>query len=440
MQQGVAAGRQGDGLGRTDQVEVAVGEVQDQHAVRLQLGQVHRAPPRRSADGPARCRRRRRRSSRMSKRPAGCSARVRRASPRTKPTAPLAQRAGVAEMRRIGGDADHQRVDLEEGQAVAGARIGGHRAGAQAHRADVDGGLGGALCVGTPARSGSRGRSRPAAGSGTADRAPGRRAGSCHGPACAPRRPGPARPCAIRAARRRSCARCGGHRCVSPTRLAASVRIRIAAMNSHARRRSRKASTAVRPSSGTAIRVGSRSPRMPSTKPASGAGGWTSMIAAAPSTTQTQKRTHCQGLKGPCPHGLARQAMTSIGRIFDHGVEDHRRDEGVEAAADHPAQRHAEVEIGQPLGRRPALHQGLVADQGGEEEGEQVDAHLLHEAAGEEMDERRSREPGPRPARAERGRPGDRRPGLEGDDEGRQVERQRQRPTGTGAEPTSVVM
>ena len=76
-----AAARHGRGGGQ--QVQVAVGQVQDQHPVGRQLGRGSRASPPPSAGGSARCRTRRRRSAGGRTPPAGSRASVSRASPST---------------------------------------------------------------------------------------------------------------------------------------------------------------------------------------------------------------------------------------------------------------------------------------------------------------------------------------------------------------------
>ncbi len=79
----------------------------------------------------------------------------------------------------------------------------------------------------------------------------------------------------------------------------------------------------------------------------------------------------------PSPAPRPRQAgQAEHDGVFPHGVEDHRRDEGVERPAYHPAKRHRQIEVRQPGGRRAATRQRLVADQGGEEEGAEVGSQL----------------------------------------------------------------
>jgi hypothetical protein len=108
--------------------------------------------------------------------------------------------------------------------------------------------------------------------------------------------------------------------------------------------------------------------------------------AALPaSTAPAASRTHSQirelpDLRPAQAPGPGQAGQHQRARIFDDGAEDHRRQEGVEGAADHAAQAHPDVELGQPCRLRTPGGQGLVTDQGGEEEGGHLERGLDHEA------------------------------------------------------------
>ena len=129
-----------------------------------------------------------------------------------------------------------------------------------------------------------------------------------------------------------------------------------------------------------------------------------------------------RGVPGP---DQARQRQDQ--GIFPDIVEDHRRQKGVERPADHPAQRHPEIELGQPGGIGPAGDQPLVTHQRGQEEGRQVDRQLDRKGVGGER--RQHHAGGKRRGLQQQGDVGgDRRAGLEGEDEAGEVQGQGQHP------------
>ncbi len=133
----------------------------------------------------------------------------------------------------------------------------------------------------------------------------------------------------------------------------------------------------------------------------------------------------------PAPPGPRQAGQRQHQGIFPDAVEQRRSKEGVERAPDHAAEGEEQIELGQPGHRRAALGQGLVAHQRRQEEGAQVQAKQPQPGRGPDRDHQQARRRGRRlkdQGDVER----DQRPLLEGDDEGRQIEGQRQHPQERG--------
>ncbi len=316
----------------------------------------------------------------------------------------------VAEPRRIGGQAHHQRVDLVEAHDVGGPHIGGDHPRAHADRADVKGGLGGLLgAQHLPDRTGGRVVEQRGAFE--------RRViglGAVHGRAVL-HEPDRAELGHVEAAQlhhpeeaplgdRDVHAIGGDRRGDGQGGQQRHMRRGAVAQHEGGQHRHPEQRDLHRPRQGE-MRIGDE-------------GG------AGDPGQQQQELGPVQRSPPPRPR---EPGQNEDDGILPHIVEDRGRQEGVEGAADDPAQRHQEVELGQAADRRAMLHQGLVTDQRGQEEGGEVQRQQRqprHGAHGKQQQADRH----DRPLQQQRDARRDRRLGLEGHHEGQQVEHQRPHP------------
>ncbi|MNS13933.1 hypothetical protein D3C72_455370 [compost metagenome] len=114
-------------------------------------------------------------------------------------------------------------------------------------------------------------------------------------------------------------------------------------------------------------------------------------------------------------------------RIFPDAVENDRRDQGVEGPAEDAAQRQQKIELGQTIRGRPSRGQSLMTHQGRQKEGCEVSQQQKQPLARGHA--HKADDDGAQGGlKHQRGRQADPRSGLEGDDEGQQIEGQRRDP------------
>ena len=114
-------------------------------------------------------------------------------------------------------------------------------------------------------------------------------------------------------------------------------------------------------------------------------------------------------------------------RIFPDIVEDDRSEESVERASDDAAHGHPEIEVREPTGLGTPGDQRLMTHQGGQEERREMDGQLEEEAIdAERQDGGAGRHR--KPLQEKRGGVAERRAVLKGDDEGSEVQSERQHP------------
>ena len=219
-------------------------------------------------------------------------------------------------------------------------------------------------------------------------------------------------------ARRRSCA---ARRAVSSRSAGELAREQGGAEQQGEGQRPRRAAGRPPPSAGGHAR------RAPHATP-NGAGAPASSATAAAPIRPTTRASRSPGSAGRVPTGRARPASTSTSGYSQTWLKITGRDEGVEAAADHPAERHAAGRTRSaapaPAGAPPGAWWQIRAVR---KKAARWTEQLQRPAAGRNGSSDGAGRHG-RGLHSQRPFGEMRRLGLEGDDEGQQVERQRRDP------------